>query len=351
MNHEPVKQSTQTLDAEAGLSGECALGIDGGAGQLKWAMRGSGGDRHVGRMPGANLQMLGWEEYQARLMAAVMDALIESGVVRSALVSLGLGLSGVDRPRERERLRDWVRANFPQVRHWWIGNDAAPVLRLGAGRLEGIALIAGTGSFCLGMTADGRRVRVGGWGGIIGDEGSAYWIGQHALRMATQMADGRMEPSHLRETILQALGLGSYDELIPYMAGRRHDELKRIVAALAPRIVDHARDGEVACQRLIDQAIGHLGNHVFSVARQLDCLERETETAPTRGGGLTPPAGEPALRPRTLVCAGGMFEHSDWIYERFRERIAHGGPFTVVRLDQPSALGALILGEENRDPA
>ena len=48
----------------------------------------------------------------------------------------------------------------------------------------GVALIAGTGSVAFGRAADGRTIRCGGWGYLLGDEGSGYAIGRAALRLA-----------------------------------------------------------------------------------------------------------------------------------------------------------------------
>src|SRR6202007_525984 len=62
----------------------------------------------------------------------------------------------------------------------------------------GVALVGGTGSVCLGRTREGRTVRVGGWGPILGDEGSGYQIAVNALRRPTQTADGRASAKAVR---------------------------------------------------------------------------------------------------------------------------------------------------------
>ena len=49
---------------------------------------------------------------------------------------------------------------------------------------DGIALISGTGSVAWGRTPDGRTARAGGWGYLLGDEGSGYWVGRQAVRHA-----------------------------------------------------------------------------------------------------------------------------------------------------------------------
>src|SRR4029453_12414402 len=79
-------------------------------------------------------------------------------------------------------------------------------LAAGAPEGWGVALIAGTGSFCWGRDAAGRSARVGGWGFLLGDEGSGYDLAVQALRLATQTADGRAEAHAILRAILDHWG-------------------------------------------------------------------------------------------------------------------------------------------------
>ena len=64
---------------------------------------------------------------------------------------------------------------------------------IAAGTTEGwgVGVIAGTGSIAVGRTKDGQTARAGGWGHLIGDEGSAYSVVLDALRLVARRADGR----------------------------------------------------------------------------------------------------------------------------------------------------------------
>src|SRR6185437_6227673 len=81
----------------------------------------------------------------------------------------------------------------------------------------GVALIAGTGSIAVGRNAAGVAARVGGWGHLLGEEGSGYAIGSAALNAAVRAADGRGEPTSLLQRILATWGLSAAPELIPYV--------------------------------------------------------------------------------------------------------------------------------------
>src|SRR5262249_17893848 len=157
-----------------------AVALDGGGGALRWAAWRGGHQVANGELPGAVRQLLGWEKYSARLAEAIKTAALHAEGEPREILMLGMGLSGVDRTEEIQQIYDWFRREYPAVTHCWAGNDAWPALRAGAGRLHGILLIAGTGSICLGATqrASGEvvHVRVGGWGNLLDDVGSAYWF-------------------------------------------------------------------------------------------------------------------------------------------------------------------------------
>src|SRR5207244_11602264 len=84
-----------------------------------------------------------------------------------------LGLAGAARPEDQKVIQDWARAvSLAQAVE--VTTDAAILLAAGTPEGWGLALVAGTGSIAYGRTADGRTARAGGWGYLMGDEGSAY---------------------------------------------------------------------------------------------------------------------------------------------------------------------------------
>lgn len=306
-----------------------AIGIDGGASSLKWSVRDPAGRLHHGKTIGANQQSLDWPTYTARLTTAILEALTSAGAAPEEISSLGMGLSGVDRPDEQQRLWAWARSEYTTLTSCWIGNDALPALRQGAGRLSGLILIAGTGSICTGVGEGGVSVRAGGWGATLGDEGSGFWIGNNALNMVCQMADGRRRRTALVDGILGTLGLKEPMDLLAWIAGKGKDKYNREVAALAPVVLRLALEGDPGARRLHRQALSQLASLIFTAARRLDELEGR--------------AAE-----RTVVCAGGLFEHPVDLAGALGEA---GGrrnpPLKMVRLNETASLGALHLGLEH----
>ena len=85
-----------------------------------------------------------------------------------------------------------------------VVNDALIALQAGVGDAPGIVIVSGTGSIAYGRNDRGEASRAGGWGYVLGDEGSGYWIGRLALRAVVRHADGRGRATSLTPRLLDA---------------------------------------------------------------------------------------------------------------------------------------------------
>jgi N-acetylglucosamine kinase-like BadF-type ATPase len=265
------------------------LGVDGGGSKTLAVVTDTRGrERGRGFAGSSNQEVVGVDRAVAELHAAVARAVASAGAalpVRAAW----LGLAGVDRPPDRDALLPGLSALAAEVR---ITNDAE--LALGAlPRMVGVALIAGTGSIALGRDAAGATARAGGWGHVLGDEGSGYAIGQQALHAAVRAADGRDDPTLLLEQVLAHWHLDAPDQLI----GRAYQPFdKATIAALAPLVLAAARAGDQAARRIVAKAADELALTATTVARALAFTGAPVPLA--LGGGLL--LGAPPLRARVL---------------------------------------------------
>ena len=208
----------------------------------------------------------------------------------------------------------------------WVGNDALPALRAGADRLQGIVLIAGTGSICYGADGAGRVVRTGGWGGLFGDEGSGFAIGRAALQAVAQSSDGRRAPTVLIDHVLEHLGLHEPDELIPWAYGLPPERQKSAVAALAPVVFAAVETGCDPARKIVEAAATDLRRHIEAVLVML---------------------GSSLPRPTAVVLSGGVLRPESPLARLLEADIAREGlPVRPVRADISAARGALHLGEE-----
>jgi len=173
-----------------------------------------------------------------------------------------------------------------------VGADAEATFHDAFPTGPGILLISGTGSIALGRGADDSRLRVGGWGVHLGDEGSGYQIGKSALRAIARGEDGRGSPTALTDLVLEALGVTVPSGLIKWMATAR----KADVASLVPLICRAADAADQAAATVIETAVDDLVEHVRTLVRRLEPWPATPEVA--LAGGLIEEDGH--LRPRVV---------------------------------------------------
>jgi N-acetylglucosamine kinase-like BadF-type ATPase len=161
-----------------------------------------------------------------------------------------------------------------------ISNDAELVLSA-LPRQVGVAVISGTGSIALGRDAQGTLARVGGWGHVLGDEGSGFGIGREALQRAVRAADGRGPATALLDSILRHWHLPAAESLLELVYPTFD---KTSIAALAPLVLALARAGDPMARRIEARAANELALAVMTVARTLGFVAGSLPVA--FGGGV-----------------------------------------------------------------
>ena len=180
--------------------------------------------------------------------------------------ALCLGMAGVDRPNDAAIVRG-ILSRIGQRAHVLIVNDALIALEAGAPGAAGLVIIAGTGSIAYGRDDRGRAARAGGWGYVLGDEGSGYWLGRQALRAVVRAADGRGPETRLTERILAHYRVQRPQDLVEhiYVGGTR----PAAIAALAREVEAAVADGDSMAEYIIDVGARELAAAAASVARAL----------------------------------------------------------------------------------
>ena len=145
-----------------------------------------------GREEGANLQGAG-ELVLEKVLHSVMERTLERAAVAPSAICLGI--AGMDRSADEAVVRSIMRRIGYKARILVV-NDALIALQAGVGDAPGIVIVSGTGSIAYGRNAAGEAARAGGWGYVLGDEGSGYWIGRLALRAVVGPGHVLVENSH-----------------------------------------------------------------------------------------------------------------------------------------------------------
>ncbi len=259
------------------------LGIDGG-GSHTVALLADEAGRILGRGEAgpANPLTAGEAEARQALLAAARAAWAAAGLAPRPAAAACLGLAGAGRERERQAALRWA-AEDGLAAQALVVLDCDLVLAAGTPHGWGLALIAGTGSIAWGRDAQGRTARAGGWGYLLGDEGSGYALGLEALRTIARAADGAGNPTALQEAILAHWGLAAPQDLTARVY--RTPFPRAEIAALAPLVEEVAACGDPVAERLVSEAGAALARILEAVARQLS-LAPEEPLPCALGGGL-----------------------------------------------------------------
>lgn len=322
----------------AQTNGEWLIGIDGGQTSTKCVIT-TRALRVVGEGTGSGMVHLaaadGAARFQAGLREAVQQAWQAMGQSPQPVAAMAMGLTGVDAEPEAERAVALAHEIVDCARIQ-ASNDALTALVGAHGGQPGIIVISGTGAIALGRDANGRTARSGGWGWLIGDEGSAMAIGRNGLNAATHAFDGTGPTTLLVEAMMRQLER-MQAETDPTAAQRNPvrdlRDCKRIVyaphfgsrglASLAAVVSQVAQQGDEVARRVITQAGADLARLAVGVSRALNMPD--SPVAPV----------------------SGAFAHVHGLREGFAECLAQQAPMLRVVVPQHSAAyGAAILAAQ-----
>ncbi len=240
------------------------MGIDaGGSKTLVLVASGDGQVVAEGHSGGANLRTHGELAVEKALSEAIDRALAKTGIRPAAVC---LGIAGVDRHDDAQTISGLMRRlGFRD--HTLIVNDALIALVAGAGVPSGLVLVAGTGSIAYGVNEAGFAARSGGWGPVLADEGSGYWIGRRGLVAVMRHADGRGSRTVLTSLVLEHLGLTRTDQLVNEIY--ESAERRQFVATLGPLVESARAAGDLVAGEIMREAATELVAAAASVITRL----------------------------------------------------------------------------------
>ena len=250
------------------------LGIDGGGTHTRAVLVNESG-KILGRgdAGSCNYHNLGLELATANLRQATERAAKAAGIPYGSVCSAFIGSAGIKSSRDKSQLRAAAEtAGLAPAGEIVVENDLHNALAGGLSGRPGIALIAGTGSNCLGRDASGQAFMCGGWGWLLDDGGSAFGLTAAGLRAAVRAADGRAEPTRLLPALLAFLGLSEPDELSArlYVDKWTPNEL----ADFAPALIRVASDGDRAAQQILCEGANALAELVRGTLRALSFADK-----------------------------------------------------------------------------
>jgi N-acetylglucosamine kinase-like BadF-type ATPase len=280
------------------------LGVDGGGTKTSYAIIDTEARvraRHVG--PSVSHLAHGFTRATDLLAEGIGTILQQASLTAADLTYAFLGLPSYGEDSATTAQMDLMPARLLDSARYRCGND---MLCSWAGSLacaDGISVIAGTGSIAYGEYA-GRTARAGGWGEIIGDEGSAYWIAREGMNLFSRMSDGRVARGPLYDIVRTRVGIAVDLDLCAHVYGEG-GSARSTFAAFAPFVHQAAELGDSQAAEVFRRGADELVQCVRAVRRSLQVPD------------------EVRL---PVSNTGGVFQNGGLMLQAFRAALAHVHP-------------------------
>jgi Predicted N-acetylglucosamine kinase len=288
------------------------LGVDGGGTKTSYAVIDADGlvrARHVG--PSVSHLAQGFARATDLLLDGIGATLRVGVLAPDDLTYAFLGLPSYGEDSATTAQMDLMPSRLLDVARYRCGND---MLCSWAGSLacaDGISVIAGTGSMAYGEYA-GRTARAGGWGELIGDEGSAYWIAREGMNLFSRMSDGRTPRGPLYELVRTRFSLAVDLDLCAHVYGEGVGA-RSAFAGFAPVVHDAAQAGDAAAAEIFRRGADELVQCVRAVRRSLQ-------------------VPDDVVLP--VSNTGGVFQNGGLMLDAFRAALSAARPPFVYREPQ-----------------
>lgn len=316
--------SQQAHPATAVPRPDLVIGIDGGASHsvALLADAATGAVRGRGLAGPSNIQAVGEDAALRELDTAVGRAFDDAKIPRAKVAAACLGLAGIDVSEGQDVIRRWSDT-VSLAGKLSVANDATLLFAAGTPQGWGLAIIAGTGSIAFTLDQHGKDGRTGGWGYLLGDEGSAFRVGLDGLRAACRSSDLVGPRTRLLDAFLAKLGTTEPRDFIPAVYRGVWD--KAAIAGLAPVVLQLAVEGDAVAEGIVQ-----------TEAREL----ARTAAGAVRNAGL-PSGGVP------VALAGGLVLRSELFRELFLNGLRSLGvtPEPVGLVEEP-ATGAVVMARK-----
>jgi len=297
------------------------LGVDGGGTKTAFALVDGDGTLTASHV-GASIDHLagGIAPARARLVEGVRATLAGQSLAPADIAFAFFGLPSYGEDGETIAALDAMPSELLDASRYRCGNDMICSWAGSLACVDGISVIAGTGSMAYGEFA-GREARCGGWGELIGDEGSAYWIAREGMNLFSRMSDGRVARGPLHRLVRERFELTNDLYLCSRIYGAGADR-RDSFAQFARLVHEAAQAGDAAAAGIFTRGAKELVDCVIATRRALD-----------------PPAT--AVLP--VSHSGGVFNNVPAMVDAFRDGLAAAPySFEYLKPQLPPAVGAAL---------
>jgi N-acetylglucosamine kinase-like BadF-type ATPase len=299
------------------------IGIDGGGTKTEAVVLGIDGQQLTALTGKAtNPHAVGFDSAMRHLQELLSEIWTNPVYRQESCIGITVGLAGVDTAQEKQKVMKELDLYLKRllvkspVR---ISNDAEIGLMATLGKQEGSVVISGTGSIVYGITPEGEKLRVGGWGHLLGDQGSGYSIGLQTLQAVMQSHDGVFPPTLMTKLIMEQYSFQSIIELKPYIY--EPTIKKQEIAAFARFCLTAAEHQDERALLILQHSTAELASQTVTLIDK-----------------------HPAFASGDLVLSGSMFTHSSYFYKSFESQLRGAFPLLQIHMNRHTpAFGAALL--------
>ena len=241
------------------------LAIDGGGSKTDFCLF----DCHTGKsefysLGSTNYKITRIKSEREIILKGISSVFEKAGIKADQIRGLVMGMSGCDAPSDYDHYFSIaVESNVAKDKIQVLNDSELAFYSKGVP--PGLCMIAGTGSVATGISSDMKKLRVGGWGSPISDEGSGVWIGTSVLKALLRYCDRYGEYRDVFEKLRVFYGVSTYQELPDLISQITMSEIARA----AKPTMDMADAGDPFCLDIVDRAAFHVAEIAHAVYKAL----------------------------------------------------------------------------------
>ncbi|XP_072379160.1 N-acetyl-D-glucosamine kinase [Diabrotica undecimpunctata] len=309
-------------------------GIEGGATHSNAIILDSSGNI-LGQAPGpgTNHHLAGMKEAQKRIAQLIDDAKNKANIpLDTKLDALGLSLSGCEQEETNNVLKKGLLADYPNLAEKVVVASDTEGSVAATSKTGGVVCIAGTGSNTLLINPNGSKVQCGGWGNLLGDEGSAWNISHMAIKICFDELDSFEKSPHpiraVWDVIRSHFKIKTQADILDYFYANFD---KAFISSLAKKLSELAtRKNDPLAQHIFSKAGTYIAKSITAVVLKANPKLTNIE------GGIH------------ITCVGSVWNSWELLKPGFLNYLATTDvkELTLMRLNVEHGVGAAYLASD-----
>lgn len=297
------------------------IGLDGGGTKTKCVVTDFQFNKLYESVGSAsNFLIIGTEKVSETIFSLIKESVEHLNISYDEIAAVLIGTTGAGRIEDANKLKndftEYVKSKGIDI-NFFVESDARIALEGAFSGKSGSLLIAGTGSIIFGKDKFNNIYRVGGFGKLIGDEGSGFVIGRKGLQSASKFFDGRIEKTLLADFLKNDFKINNGSSLISAIYRNNFD-----IASFAPKVIEAAQQNDIEAIKICDDETNELILQVKAMYKLLN---------------------EDKMK---LSLIGGIISNENFYSNLFKKKLKEQLPSVeIVQPENPPEIGAAILAK------